>query len=96
VTGEVLFDTTSFPLIFEPHYLRVKTSLPLDANLYGLGEYTESLRLPTENIVRTLRARDSPDVPRGPNLYSIHPTYFEHRTTGTHDELERDGYQVAD
>ena len=83
-TEEVLFDTSGYPLIFEPQYLRVKTSLPLDANIYGLGEHTESLRLPTENTVRTLWARDSPGVPTGSNLYGVHPIYFEHRTTGTH------------
>lgn len=83
-TEEVLFDTSGYPLIFEPQYLRIKTSLPLNANIYGLGEHTESLRLPTENTVRTLWARDSPDVPTGSNLYSAHPIYFEHRTTGTH------------
>jgi alpha-glucosidase len=83
-TEEVLFDTSGYPLIFEPQYLRVKTSLALNANIYGLGEHTESLRLPTENTVRTLWSRDSPGVPIGSNLYSVHPIYFEHRTTGTH------------
>ncbi|KAF8814165.1 hypothetical protein BYT27DRAFT_7052536, partial [Phlegmacium glaucopus] len=36
-TKEVLFSTASHPLIFEPQYLRVKTRLPADANIYGLG-----------------------------------------------------------
>ena len=83
-TGEVLFDTSGYPVIFEPQYLRVKTSLPFNANIYGLGEHTESLRLPTENTTRTLWARDSPGVPTGSNLYGVHPIYFDHRTTGTH------------
>jgi alpha-glucosidase len=48
-TNETLFDTTGFPLIFEPQYLRVKTSLPQNANVYGLGEHTDSFRLPPEN-----------------------------------------------
>lgn len=47
--NETLFDTTGFPLIFEPQYLRVKTSLPQNANIYGLGEHTDSFRLPPEN-----------------------------------------------
>jgi len=83
-SNEVLFDTAGFPIIFEPQYLRVKTSLPLNANIYGLGEHTESLRLPTQNTTRTLWSRDSYGVPPGSNLYGVHPIYFEHRTTGTH------------
>ena len=58
-TQEVLFDTTSRPLIFEPQYLRVKTRLPEDANVYGLGEHTEPFRLPVFNTTRTLWSRDS-------------------------------------
>ena len=58
-TEEILFDTTSHPIIFEPQYLRVKTSLPTNANVYGLGESTEPFRLPTYNLTRTLWSRDS-------------------------------------
>ena len=83
-TEEVLFDTSGYPVIFEPQYLRVKTSLPLNANIYGFGEHAGPLRLPTENTVRTLWARDSIGIPTGSNLYGVHPIYFEHRTTGTH------------
>ncbi|PVG01300.1 alpha-glucosidase [Serendipita vermifera] len=46
---ETLFNTTGYPLVFEPQYLRVKTSLPAQANIYGLGEHTNSFRLPPEN-----------------------------------------------
>ncbi|KAJ3862962.1 alpha-glucosidase [Lentinula novae-zelandiae] len=35
--SEVLFTTAAHPLIFEPQYLRVKTVLPPNANIYGLG-----------------------------------------------------------
>ncbi len=80
----MLFDTAGYPVLFAPQFLRVKTSLPLDANIYGLGEHTESLRLPTKNTARTLWSRNSPDAPTGSNLYSVHPIYFDHRTTGTH------------
>ncbi|KAG6899905.1 hypothetical protein C0993_005484 [Termitomyces sp. T159_Od127] len=81
---EVLFSTTSHPLIFEPQFLRVKTNLPLDTNIYGLGEHTNPFRLPTENTTLTLWSRDAPGIPVGTNLYGNHPVYFEHRTTGTH------------
>jgi alpha-glucosidase len=84
-TNEVLFDTTDHPLIFSPQYLRLKTSLPANANIYGLGEHTESFRLPIEEgTTRTLWTRDSFGIPPGTNLYGSHPVYFEHRTTGTH------------
>ncbi|KAF9463440.1 alpha-glucosidase [Collybia nuda] len=83
-TKEVLFSTASHPLIFEPQYLRVKTSLPTNANIYGLGEHTHPFRLPTDNTTLTLWSRDAFGIPVGTNLYGNHPIYFEHRTTGTH------------
>ncbi|KDQ16376.1 glycoside hydrolase family 31 protein [Botryobasidium botryosum FD-172 SS1] len=83
-TDEVLFDTASYPLIFEPQYLRLKTSLPNNPNVYGLGEHTGSFRLPTADHTRTLWSRDSYNVPEGTNLYGCHPVYYEHRSTGTH------------
>jgi alpha-glucosidase len=83
-TKEVLFDTTDHPLIFSPQYLRLKTSLPLNANIYGLGEHTDSFRLPIEDYTRTLWSRDAFGIPTGTNLYGVHPIYFDHRTTGTH------------
>jgi alpha-glucosidase len=86
-TGEVLFDTSDDNLIFEPQFLRLKTWLPLDPNLYGLGEHIDSFRLSDDDYVRTLWARDSDGVPYGENLYGSHPVYFEHRTTGTHGVL---------
>ncbi|EMD34263.1 glycoside hydrolase family 31 protein [Gelatoporia subvermispora B] len=83
-TREVLFTTGSHPLIFEPQYLRLTTDLPQNANLYGLGEHTDTFRLPTHNYTRTLWSRDAYGVPNGTNLYGNHPVYFEHRDTGTH------------
>ncbi|KAI8974202.1 alpha-glucosidase [Trametes punicea] len=83
-THEVLFSTGAHPIIFEPQYLRVKTDLPANANIYGLGEHTDPFRLPTHNYTRTLWSRDAYGVPTGTNLYGNHPIYFEHRTSGTH------------
>jgi len=83
-TDEVLFTTESHPLIFEPQYLRLKTTLPADANIYGLGEHSNPFRLSPSNTTRTLWARDAYGIPRDTNLYGVHPVYFEHRTTGTH------------
>ncbi|XP_006458746.1 hypothetical protein AGABI2DRAFT_183688 [Agaricus bisporus var. bisporus H97] len=81
---EVLFSTASHPIIFEPQYLRVKTNLPDNANIYGFGEHTNPFHLPTDNMTLTLWSKESPGLPTGTNLYGNHPVYFEHRTTGTH------------
>lgn len=83
-TQEVLFSTEGHPIIFEPQYIRVKTNLPKNPNIYGLGEHTDSFRLPTNNYTRTLWSRDAYGVPNNTNLYGNHPIYFEHRTTGSH------------
>ena len=86
-TNEVLFSTASHPLIFEPQYLRVKTGLPANANIYGLGEHTNPFHLPIYNTTLTLWSRDAYGIPVGTNLYGNHPIYFEHRTSGTHGVL---------
>ena len=86
-THEVLFTTAGHPLIFEPQYLRVKTKLPSNPNIYGLGEHSNPFHLPTDNTTLTLWARDANRIPTGTNLYGSHPVYFEHRNTGTHGVL---------
>ncbi|KIM49885.1 glycoside hydrolase family 31 protein [Hebeloma cylindrosporum] len=86
-TREVLFTTAGHPLIFEPQYLRVKTKLPSNPNIYGLGEHTNPFHLPTDNTTLTLWSRDAFGLPTGTNLYGNHPVYFEHRNTGTHGVL---------
>lgn len=82
-TGEILFDTSGADLVFERQYLRLKTWLPSDPNVYGLGEHFDSFRLPYIDYTRTFWARDG-GVSYESNLYGNHPVYFEHRTTGTH------------
>lgn len=77
--NEVLFNTKGSNIVFETQYLRLRTSLPNDPYLYGLGEHTDSLRLPTSNYIRTMWARDAGAVPLNTNLYGTHPVYFEHR-----------------
>jgi alpha-glucosidase len=42
-SGEVLFDTSAAPIVFEDQYLRLRTSLPANPSLYGLGEHSDSL-----------------------------------------------------
>ncbi|KAL2871834.1 putative alpha-glucosidase [Aspergillus lucknowensis] len=82
---EVLFDTSAANLIFQSQYLGLRTWLPDDANLYGLGEHTDSLRLELDNYTRTLWNRDAYSVPPHSNLYGSHPVYYDHRgSDGTH------------
>ncbi|PPQ75953.1 hypothetical protein CVT24_000131 [Panaeolus cyanescens] len=84
---EVLFSTKDHPLIFEPQFLRVKTSVPENANIYGLGEHTNPFRLPTDNTTLTMWSRDAYGIPSYTNIYGNHPVYFEHRKTGSHGVL---------
>ncbi|KAL1746491.1 glycoside hydrolase family 31 protein [Schizophyllum fasciatum] len=86
-TNEVLFNTASHPLIFEDQYLRVKTSLPDKANIYGLGEHTHGFRLDNHDTTLIMFNREAPFVPTGTNLYGSHPIYQEHRESGTHGVL---------
>ncbi|KAK0729571.1 glycosyl hydrolases family 31-domain-containing protein [Lasiosphaeris hirsuta] len=83
-TGETLFDTSSEPLIFESQFVQVQTTLPQDANLYGLGEHSDDFRLAASNYERSFWNAESPYIPRGRNLYGSHPVYFDHRLSGTH------------
>ncbi|TGO41584.1 hypothetical protein BHYA_0019g00130 [Botrytis hyacinthi] len=83
-TGEVLFDTSAASLVFESQYLRLRTKLPSNPNLYGLGEHSDAFRLNTTDYIRTLWSRDAYGTPAGSNLYGNHPVYFDHRTGGTH------------
>lgn len=83
--GEVLFNTSREPLVFEDQYIRLRTELPTDPNLYGLGEHADNFRLPTLGYHRTLWNADMPFNPPQKNLYSSHPAYFDHRPgSGTH------------
>jgi alpha-glucosidase len=77
--GEEIFNTKGSNLIFETQYWRLKTSLPSNPSLYGLGEHTDSLRLQTSDYVRTMWARDAGAVPEKTNLYGTHPVYYENR-----------------
>jgi alpha-glucosidase len=84
-SDEVLFNTNGTKLIFESQYVYLRTQLPKDPNLYGLGEHSDSFRLSTKNYQRTFWNAESPFLPRGRNLYGSHPNYLEHRgASGSH------------
>ncbi|KAJ4221503.1 hypothetical protein NW759_006752 [Fusarium solani] len=85
---EVLFDTSAEKLIFESQYVRLRTNLPKDPNIYGLGEHSDSFRLPTNSSYRrTLWNREAIVIPQNTNLYGSHPMYLEHRKSGSHGVL---------
>lgn len=69
-----------FPLVFEDQYLQLASALPLDANIYGLGEVVASagFRRSTNLTIQTMWARDIAD-PIDENVYGSHPFYLEHR-----------------
>ncbi|KAL4903173.1 Alpha/beta-glucosidase agdC [Aspergillus multicolor] len=84
-SGETLFNTSGNNLIFQSQYVNLRTSLPQNPNLYGLGEHSDPLRLNTTNYIRTIWNRDAYMIPAGTNLYGAHPVYLDHRgETGTH------------
>lgn len=58
-TGEILFDTTGNKLVFESQYIHLKTNLPDQPHLYGLGEHSDPFMLNTTNYTRTIWTRDS-------------------------------------
>ncbi|KAH9904359.1 glycoside hydrolase family 31 protein [Xylariomycetidae sp. FL2044] len=78
-SGEAIFSTNGSSLVFESQFVHLRTSLPTDPNLYGLGEHSDSFRLPTTDYERVLWNAESPFIPRGENLYGSHPMYLEHR-----------------
>ncbi|UPX15643.1 Alpha-glucosidase [Ascochyta rabiei] len=83
--NETIFDTAGTPLIFEKQYVRLRTNLPTDPNLYGLGEHSDSFRFHTKDYRRSLLNAESINVPNNANLYGSHPVYFDHRgDKGTH------------
>ncbi|KAF3936925.1 Alpha-glucosidase [Dactylella cylindrospora] len=76
-TGDVVFSTKGTKLVYENQFIEFKTSLPKNANIYGLGDIISSnFRLQGAN--RTIYAADIGDWPEA-NLYGAHPFYLDHR-----------------
>ncbi|KAH9475774.1 Alpha-glucosidase [Psilocybe cubensis] len=72
-----------FPLVFEDQYLQLSSALPLNTNIYGLGEVVASSGFrrnvgPNGGTIQTMWARDIAD-PVDENIYGSHPVYLEHR-----------------
>lgn len=96
-SNSTLFNTTGTQLIFESQYVRLRTSLPPNPNLYGLGEHSDSFRLETQDYQRVFWNSESPYIPRHSNLYGAHPNYLDHRgDAGSHGVflLNSDGMNI--
>ncbi|KAI5116414.1 hypothetical protein M0805_008490 [Coniferiporia weirii] len=85
ISGDDSTALDGFGLVFEEQYLQLTSSLPLDANVYGLGEVIASSGIRRDvgtdggvGTVQTLWARDITD-PIDANMYGSHPVYMEHR-----------------
>ena len=83
-TQEALFNTSGTSLVFETQYVRLRTSLPDDPFIYGLGEDSDPLRRPTTNYSRTFWNVGDPFLLAGSNLYGAHPIYIEMRGSQAH------------
>ncbi|POV98555.1 hypothetical protein PSTT_14357 [Puccinia striiformis] len=85
-TREVLFSTISHPLIYRNKHIQIATRLSPNANIYGLGESTDTFRINLDGngTRRTMWARDAYGTQKGTNLYGTHPVYYDHRISGTH------------
>ncbi|KAI0756205.1 glycosyl hydrolases family 31-domain-containing protein [Daedaleopsis nitida] len=86
-----------FPLVFEDQFLQLTSSLPLDANVYGLGEVVASSGFRRDvgangsrGTIQTMWARDIAD-PVDENEYGIHPFYMEHRYDTTTNKSQSHG-----
>lgn len=83
-SGDTIFDTSAKALIYQSQYIRFRTLLPANPNIYGLGEHSDTFKLPTTDYTRTLWSRDAYEIPEGTNLYGNHPVYYETRSGQTH------------
>ncbi|KAJ8097684.1 glycosyl hydrolases family 31-domain-containing protein [Lipomyces tetrasporus] len=98
-SGEVLFDTSvsGLPsLIFEEEFLEISSVLPDNANIYGLGDMTDSFRRSPDTTLQTFWNLDQ-GTTRLNNGYGSHPVYFELRDGMVHGVFLRNsnGMDVA-
>jgi alpha-glucosidase len=76
-TGDVLFSSSGYKLVFENQFIEFGSSLPENYNLYGMGEVIHGLRM-GNNITRTFYAADVGD-PIDYNIYGDHSFYLDTR-----------------
>ncbi|KAJ6164780.1 alpha-glucosidase [Penicillium chermesinum] len=83
--NQVLFNTSGQALVFESQYLRLRTSLPNNPNIYGFGENADPLRHDPQNYTHVDWNSGEAFMPPNANLYGSYPIYYDHRGgDGTH------------
>ncbi|KAH9952633.1 glycosyl hydrolases family 31-domain-containing protein [Russula dissimulans] len=81
----------------DPGYLLLTSSLPLDTNIYGLGEVVASSgfrRDVLNGTVQTMWNRDAAD-PLDENIYGSHPFHLEHRWVPSTNSFQSHGVFLA-
>lgn len=74
----MLFDTTGHNLVFESQYLYLRTALPDNPNIYGLGESADPFHH-TTGYTHAIWNSGQSFMPPNSNLYGSYPVYFDHR-----------------
>jgi alpha-glucosidase (family GH31 glycosyl hydrolase) len=72
--GKIIFNTLEF--VFEQQYLQITTSVPVNANIYGIGEIVSEFKRNANATRQALFALDS-GCPKDSNIYGHHPFYIE-------------------
>lgn len=84
-SGQTLFNTSGQALVFQSQYLRLRTSLPNDPTIYGLGENADPFRHNPDNYSHPDWNSGEAFMPPSSNLYGSYPVYYDHRgSDGTH------------
>ncbi|KAF6262828.1 glycosyl hydrolases family 31-domain-containing protein [Scenedesmus sp. NREL 46B-D3] len=83
--GSAIFDTTGHRFLFKDQYIQLTTALPADADVYGLGEFTNpaGLMMPRDGRTLALWARDISSANEYANLYGVHPFYVQTNKDGS-------------
>jgi alpha-glucosidase (family GH31 glycosyl hydrolase) len=73
------FNVSVTRILFKDQYLELSTSVPSDADLYGLGEVTlpTGFLLPRNGRTITLWTKDVASAEPYTNLYGAHPFYLQ-------------------
>jgi alpha-glucosidase (family GH31 glycosyl hydrolase) len=86
----VIFQSSSIQL--SPDFVEVSTIVPLDANIYGVGEVSrDAFRRDPNHTRQALWNRDAAS-PVDENLYGTHPMYVEIRNTEAHGVFFRNSH----